>query len=423
MSKIEVVWFKDLDLWSVKNFTHSLKSNFSLVELRTLIIENNKKVKPFVFPNQNFDILGVNNKEGVYFNETLLGSRIKQPYYQVNGGDIFYNPYRINVGSIGIVPQEFHLKYTSPAYVVFRTNSDMLLAEYLIFVLKSDWFNSYLRANTKGSVRQNLSFNELSNLKIPLPPLEIQKEIVQKIQSIQDKIKALQEEEKRLKEEIEAYIYIALGLERKEEKKRQKVFVVDFKDLESWDVKYNQSGGFEKIQKRCHYPLVPLKSILTYERPDDYIVRSLKYNSKKGVPVLTAGKTFILGYTDELNKVFQDLPVIIFDDFTTATQFVNFKFKVKSSAMKILKNKNDSLSNIKFVFYAMQTIKIDLSLALRRYWISLYQNLSIPLPPLEIQQQIVENIESKQKIIEENKSKIKDLQTNIDKELQELILA
>lgn len=207
MSKIQVVWFRDLTRWDTKNYMNQLQSKFPLVALKDFIVENTNKIKPFKFPQQKFDILGVTNKEGVYFNESLLGSQIKQPYYRVNSGDIFYNPYRVNVGSIGVVSKEFDGKFTSPAYVVFRTKKTDLLAEYLVFILKSSWFNSHLRANTKGSVRQNLSFESLCELKIPLPPLEIQNKIVAAIHDVQDKIKALQEEEKRLKDEIEAYIY------------------------------------------------------------------------------------------------------------------------------------------------------------------------------------------------------------------------
>ena len=76
--------------------------------------------------------------------------------------------------------------------------------------------------------------------------------------------------------------------------------------------------------------------LLDYEQPTKYIVKSTKYSDTYKTPVLTAGKSFIKGYTDETGGIFSNLPTIIFDDFTTATQFVNFEFKVKSSAMKIL---------------------------------------------------------------------------------------
>ena len=84
------------------------------------------------------------------------------------------------------------------------------------------------------------------------------------------------------------------------------------------------------------YSEYELGDLLEYEQPTAYIVESTDYSDSYSVPVLTAGKSFILGYTNEMEGVFDKTPVIIFDDFTTATQYVNFPFKVKSSAMKIL---------------------------------------------------------------------------------------
>ena len=84
------------------------------------------------------------------------------------------------------------------------------------------------------------------------------------------------------------------------------------------------------------YKEYELGELLYYEQPTPYIVESTDYNDTYETPVLTAGKSFILGYTDEKEGIYDQLPVIIFDDFTTASQYVNFKFKVKSSAMKIL---------------------------------------------------------------------------------------
>lgn len=79
-----------------------------------------------------------------------------------------------------------------------------------------------------------------------------------------------------------------------------------------------------------------LGELLSYEQPTPYIVESTKYSNTYKTPVLTAGKSFIIGYTNETTGIYDKLPVIIFDDFTTSSQYVNFKFKVKSSAMKIL---------------------------------------------------------------------------------------
>jgi restriction endonuclease S subunit len=140
---------------------------------------------------------------------------------------------------------------------------------------------------------------------------------------------------------------------------------------------------------------IELGEVLDYEQPTKYIVKSTKYNDQFKTPVLTAGKSFIKGYTNETEGIREDLPVIIFDDFTTASQFVTFPFKVKSSAMKILTTKRKDV-NLKYIFYLMQTIKFD-SKTHKRYYLSKYQNLNIPLPPIETQEAIVSLLEKAEK--------------------------
>ena len=140
------------------------------------------------------------------------------------------------------------------------------------------------------------------------------------------------------------------------------------------------------------FPTYKLGEILSYEQPTNYIVESTEYDDSYPVPVLTAGKSFILGYTNETKGVYNKVPVIIFDDFTTASKFVDFKFKVKSSAMKIL-SCDDSIADIKYMYYLMQITHIQ-SDTHKRYWISDYSKIPVSLPPLPTQHQIVSRIES-----------------------------
>lgn len=139
------------------------------------------------------------------------------------------------------------------------------------------------------------------------------------------------------------------------------------------------------------YKEYSIGELLDYEQPSKYIVSSTEYNDKYKTPVLTAGKTFIIGYTDELEGIFDNIPVIIFDDFTTATQFVNFKFKVKSSAMKILKPRHDWV-NIKYMYYLMQSIRFEHSTH-KRYWLQHYSKIKVKILSLDEQLRIVDRIE------------------------------
>jgi type I restriction enzyme S subunit len=131
---------------------------------------------------------------------------------------------------------------------------------------------------------------------------------------------------------------------------------------------------------------IELGLLLDYQQPTPYLVESTAYSDSYETPVLTAGKTFILGYTNESSGIYQDqLPVIIFDDFTTDSKYVNFPFKAKSSAMKILTAKKGV--SIKFVFEAMQMLQFTVG-GHQRHWISIFSNLVIPLPNKKEQQQI-----------------------------------
>ena len=150
-----------------------------------------------------------------------------------------------------------------------------------------------------------------------------------------------------------------------------------------------------------------LGKILDYEQPTPYLVKDSIYNDSFDIPVLTAGKTFILGYTNEKNGIYNKVPVIIFDDFTTDTKYVDFPFKAKSSAMKILKCKENT--NIKFVYEAMQMIKYVVG-GHERHWISKFAHISIPLPSLAEQTAIAEVLSTVDREIEIEKQKLAALQ-------------
>ena len=129
--------------------------------------------------------------------------------------------------------------------------------------------------------------------------------------------------------------------------------------------------------------------VADYEQPTKYIVKSTKYNNSFATPVLTAGQSFILGYTDELDNIYlasKDDPVIIFDDFTGAIQWVDFPFKVKSSAMKMITAKPNVL--IRYLYHWMSLLGFSSS-EHKRLWIGTYSNFEIPVPPLEVQEEIV----------------------------------
>ena len=139
---------------------------------------------------------------------------------------------------------------------------------------------------------------------------------------------------------------------------------------------------------------------LGYEQPTKYLVDSTDYDSAYPTPVLTAGKTFILGYTDEDQGIYaasKEQPVIIFDDFTTAFRWIDFPFKAKSSAIKMLKPLTGAAIDFRYLYYAMCCIRFTPS-EHARHWISKYSTFRIPVPPLQVQREIVRVLDTFQEL-------------------------
>lgn len=216
----------------------------------------------FKYPQVDFPILGVTNRGGVYLNGYVKGSDIHQAYKKVRGNELVYNPYRVNVGSIGVVPKEYNNYYISPAYVIFGTKRG-LLNEYIDLVLSSDWFNPYLRAATSGSVRQNLTFDLLSELKVPIPPLNVQRQIVNHWNKAKQRAEGLTEKARSIEEDVDNLILHELGVEKRSYTKSYSSFAIQFQDLERWGVSFNDYSRQGLLRFKSNYDVVSFGSVVS----------------------------------------------------------------------------------------------------------------------------------------------------------------
>ena len=268
---------------------------------------------------------------------------------------------------------------------------------------------------------QGLSSNALHNIIVPVPPIEEQKNIVMLIEKLMLSIDNIESHKNILAtcmDNTKAKILdlairgklvpqdpndepasVLLECIRAEKEELIKQGKIKRDKKESVIFKGDDNSYYEKYGEKLPsgWVVTNFETLLSYEQPTNYIVKDTNYKSKYETPVLTAGKSFILGYTDEKENIFSELPVIIFDDFTTESKFVDFPFKVKSSAMKIL-HINTDLVLPKFAFYLMQATQIDHDNH-QRYWISTYSQEEIALPPLKEQERILSALEQYFKLI------------------------
>ena len=229
--------------------------------------------------------------------------------------------------------------------------------DFLLYVLMSPLIQNTIDSIRTVGAQPKLALTRIRQFSIPLPPVAEQRAIAMTLSDVDallDRLARLIAKKRDLKQA--AMEQLLTGQTR----------LPGFHG--EWEVK--RVGG-----------------LLAYEQPTKYLVSSNEYSDADDVPVLTAGKTFILGYTNESEGLFDNLPVIIFDDFTTASKYVTFPFKIKSSAMKLLKPRDQSV-NLKFVYETMQLVDSQLS-EHKRHWISVYQKLDFRIPDGKEQKAIV----------------------------------
>ena len=258
----------------------------------------------------------------------------------------------------------------------------------------ANYINFALRIHNESGGIPQLPGASLSKYFVMLPPLAEQQKIAQ-ILSTWDKAIAVTEQ-------------LLANSQQQKKALMQKLLTGKKRLLDENGVRF--SGEWK---------LAELNSVLDYHQPTPYLVTSTEYNNKYEIPVLTAGKTFILGYTNEKSGVYQNnLPVIIFDDFTTDSKFVDFPFKAKSSAMKILTAKEGI--SIRYVFEAMQMLKFSVG-GHQRHWISIFSNLVIPIPKNHEQQKIAKVLSIADQEIESLQYKLDCLQQEKKALMQQLL--
>ena len=247
----------------------------------------------------------------------------------------------------------------------------------------------YLNLNqyATSTAQPGLSVATINEVMVPVPPLKEQQRISQKLNDWFCLIDQIEQGKEDLQTTIKQTKSRILDLAI-----HGKLVPQDPNDEPAIELLKRINPDFTPCDNGHHtqlpdgWTVCRLEQIINYEQPTAYIVNSTTYDDSYLTPVLTAGKSFIIGYTNETAGIYSNLPCIIFDDFTTDSKKVDFPFKVKSSAMKILKIHKDIEIDYVAMFMSITRLVGDTH---KRYWISEYSKLEIPIPPKAEQKRIV----------------------------------
>ncbi|WP_373228254.1 restriction endonuclease subunit S [Parabacteroides distasonis] len=309
--------------------------------------------------------------------QTMIGT-------EVLPNDLLLNITGGSLGRCAIVPENFQRGNVSQHVCIMRPI--FVVSEYFHAFVLSSIFSKSMKIT--GSGREGLPKYNLERMFFPLPPLSEQHRIVSEIENWFALIDQIEQGKLDLQKVIKKAKNKILDLAI-----HGKLVPQDPNDEPASELLKRINPKAEITCDNGHYPQLPdgwckcrLEDIVEYEQPQAYIVNSTDYDDSYLTPVLTAGKSFIIGYTNETKGIYQNTPCIIFDDFTTDSKLVDFPFKVKSSAMKILKVTDDIEIEYVAMFMSITRLIGDTH---KRYWISEYSKLCIPIPPRKEQKRII----------------------------------
>lgn len=441
MSKIQVVWFRDLTRWDTEYFmgNHFLHSKFKLEYLSKILTPRKEKIKPDEYDGITPIVAKIPFQSSHI--ELRKEPKTRMDMYAIYKDDLLVSNINFHQGAIAICRE--NKIYASTHYQPYLINNALVNSEFLVLVLKQNSYQQYISTKKTRGIKTESNFNFIKNLQIPLPPLEIQNKIVADIHAVQDKIKALQEEEKRLKDEIEAYIYITLGLQKPQNTAKQKVFVVRFKDLERWDISYNQNIYKQDskntkidtyfLQELCDInPSVDMKELIKQDKNVSFIPMEVLENNGKSFAPLSKKASLNKGFTKfqnddllwaKITPCMQNKKSVVVSGLENGVGFGSTEFFV-------LRAKDFHKTDIHFI---LQILRTDLvieraklhfkgSAGQQRVPKDFLENLQIPLPPLDTQKEIVRHIEQKTSHIQKLTQERIALRDSIESKLQEMLI-
>lgn len=309
----------------------------------------------------------------------------ESPEIQIENGDILLVKTGSTVGKSAVVQGLMEPATINPQLVVLKDSK--INSFFLGAVMQGRGIQQQLRETVVGGALPTLSQREIENFVFLCPsrPKEIENlaSVLSDLESMQVRIVDLLSKKRDIKQGVMQQLLTGR----------------------------TRLPGFAKKWEEISFG-----QLLSYEQPGKYLVFSVEYRPS-GTPVLTAGKSFLLGYTNEENGIFRNYPVIIFDDFTTASKYVDFPFKAKSSAMKMLHARPEV--DLRFVYELMQITSFE-AVDHKRRWITEYSKISMAVPDYEEQKaisSILEQFNSEISLLEQKLAKVKDIKQGIMQQL------
>lgn len=409
---LRTIRFSETKQWNVEYFfATQIVSRYPISCIGEHTIHITKKTKVCEEPDREYKILGISNEVGMFDAYSEFGRNINQPYIFVANGYLAYNPYRINVGSIGLKTEKQKNEYISPAYVVFQCKKT-ILPEFLFLILKSSVFNSLIKENTTGSVRQTLSYDKLAQIRIPVPSLPEQQDIINKFYATSNLAKDYDQKANKLDESINTTLFSLLGISSPAPyvAVEGKLSFIKFAHCDKWSVDYLLNKHSCDFIETSKWPIVQAKHFIT---GCQYGLSEKASRDSSGVPILrmnniqnssidTTDLKFLPAHTKALSKYILKKGDLLFNrtnskELVGKTAVYQLDKDHVFASYLIRVNINPDIANVSYVNYlfASKIIRAQINLLSRQILgqaninVDELNSLRFPLPPLHEQKKIV----------------------------------
>ena len=272
------------------------------------------------------------------------GIHQKHKATELKEDDVLLNITGASIGRTAIATKEIEGGNVNQHVCIIRANSKVS-PKFLCNYIQTKKIQNYIQSLQTGGSREGLNFEQIRSFPISLPNIAEQNKIAQLLDKLNERIVT----QSKIIDKLQSLI------------------------------KGIRNDVYGKLRKSVGVNAM-ISDVLSYEQPQPYIVKDTEYTAE-GIPVLTANKAFVLGYTSETDGIYDKGDCIIFDDFTLDCKYVDFPFKVKSSAIKILTAKNKELLRYTFEFLKYLDLSTEEH---KRHYIAETQNQEFILPTEQI---------------------------------------
>ncbi len=281
--KAFAIWFEDLDLWSPKSYfeiewkwaDETIKPLSAALKRRQEVI-NKKKTTFADAPPITLRFDGSMEARDVGRKTSFKGN-----LFAAHAGDVVYSKIDVRNGAIGIVPESLPLVAVTAEFPIYEVNPELALPEYIQLLFKTDIFRERINSIVSGaSGRKRVQPEQLETIKVPFPPLETQRAIVERWREGQAEAGRLEGETRRCEESIPKLIYNLLGTPQPSSSQRfPKAFSLYWEDIERWSVGYIIRAHMGLLGfTHASFPIVPLENVLI-ETMNGYSIKPVSFQT------------------------------------------------------------------------------------------------------------------------------------------------